>query len=809
MRLATTVLLGVLLAGCSDDSIPAALLEVPTYAATIRRTSHGIPHITADDLGSVAFGLGYAGAQDFVCSIADQLVKVRGQRARTFGAGDDDGNVNSDFAYLALHLRRDAEASLAQQSSDMRAMVEGYAAGYNRWLEVAGPGGLPAPCTGADWVTPITAADLTAYYMDLNLRGSAVPFLGLIAAAEPPSGTPASSSSHAIDFPDFRHSDGGPGLGSNGWGLGRERSASGGGMLVANPHFPWEGELRFHESHLTVPGQLDVYGASLLGVPVINIGFNKDVAWTHTVTPAHHFTVYKLTLQPGDPTKYLVDGQVRAMTSEEHTIEVKGDDGALTTLSRTLYRSHHGPIVATPGLDWTAKNAYTYRDANETNLRFGEQWLHLDRATSTEDLRAALAEVHGIPWVYTVAADKDGDALLVDASRVPNLSPETVEAYRQALATDGLTQIVADNGIVLLDGSTSRDEWVEGTELGAPGLVPVAGAPALARADFVVNANDPAWLTNPAAPLTDYPLLYGESRTPVSPRTRMNLITLTEMGEGAASGPDGLFTLDELAAAVLGGRGLIAEQLRDAVVARCQGVTEIQVDAQIVPLGEACGALAAWDGRLDVHSVGALVWRELLGQFAFASVLDAGALFAVPFDPDHPLTTPNTLIAPPADGPDPILVALGAAVVRLGEAGFSPATPLGEAQFTRRGDLTIPVPGGVSIEGTTNIAAYSTNNSTLLPRLERGEVLTSRTGLTAEGYPINFGTSFVMAMEFAPDGPRAQALLTYSQSTDPSSPYFADQTARYSEKAWRPILFTEAEIAADPSLVTETVSAPR
>jgi acyl-homoserine-lactone acylase len=809
MRLVTLASLGLLLAGCSDDLVPAASLDTRTYTATIRRTSHGIPHITAGDLGSVAFGLGRAGAQDFICSLADQIVKVRGQRARTFGAGDEDANVNSDFAYLALGIHRDAEANLAAQSDEMRAMAEGYAAGYNHWLAAAGPEGLPTPCKGADWVTPITAVDLAAYYMDLNLRGSAVPFLGLIAAAEPPGGTPASGSANAIDFPDFSRSEGRPGLGSNGWALGRERSASGGGMLVANPHFPWEGELRFYESHLTVPGQLDVYGASLLGVPVINIGFNKDVAWTHTVTPAHHFTVYRLTLEPGDPTRYLVDGEVRAMTAEEHTIEVKGDDGALTPRSRTMYRSHYGPMVATPGLNWTDEIAYTYRDANATNLRFGEQWLHLDRATSTGDLRAKLAEVHGVPWVYTIAADRHGDALLVDASRVPNLSPEAVAAYREALATDGLTQAVRDSGVVLLDGSTSRDAWVEGNEEGAPGVVPVADAPALARADFVMNANDSAWLTNPAAPLTDFPYLYGEPRTPPSPRTRMNLVTLALAGDGSASGSDGLFTLDELSAAVLEGRGIIAHQLRDGVVARCQGVAEIQVEQQIVPIAEACGALAAWDGRLDVGSVGALVWRELLGQFTYADVVDAGALFAVPFDPDSPLNTPRLLVAPPNDGPDPILIALGAAVLRLGEAGFSPVTPLGDAQFTRRGDQTIPVPGGGSIEGTTNIVSYSTNNSTLLPRLERGEVLTPRTQLTAEGYPINFGTSFVMAMEFTPEGPRAVALLSYSQSTDPSSPYFADQTERYSEKAWRPVLFTEEEIAADPNLVTETVSAPR
>ena len=33
-------------------------------------------------------------------------------------------------------------------------------------------------------------------------------------------------------------------------------------MLLANPHFPWEGALRFWEVHLTVPGEVDVYGVA-------------------------------------------------------------------------------------------------------------------------------------------------------------------------------------------------------------------------------------------------------------------------------------------------------------------------------------------------------------------------------------------------------------------------------------------------------------------------------------------------------------------------------------------------------------------
>ena len=78
--------------------------------------------------------------------------------------------------------------------------------------------------------------------------------------------------------------------------------------------------------------------------------------------------------------------------------------------------------------------------------------------------------------------------------------------------------------------------------------------------------------------------------------------------------------------------------------------------------------------------------------------------------------------------------------------------------------------------------------------------------LTKEGYLINYGTSFIMALEFTDKGPRAQAFLTYSQSGDPASPQFYDQTQLFSEKKWRRVLFTEAEIKSDASLKSVKVT---
>ena len=74
------------------------------------------------------------------------------------------------------------------------------------------------------------------------------------------------------------------------------------------------------------------------------------------------------------------------------------------------------------------------------------------------------------------------------------------------------------------------------------------------------------------------------------------------------------------------------------------------------------------------------------------------------------------------------------------------------------------------------------------------------------GYVVTTGTSYIQTVQFTDAGPNAQAFLSYSQSTNPASPHFADQTQRFSAKQWITLPFTEAAITADPAYRTTTIS---
>lgn len=218
----------------------------------------------------------------------------------------------------------------------------------------------------------------------------------------------------------------------------------------------------------------------------------------------------------------------------------------------------------------------------------------------------------------------------------------------------------------------------------------------------------------------------------------------------------------------------------------------------MVDLTEACSVLAEWNDRFDLDASGAVLFREWIGQYESADLEGKGRLFAVDFDPEDPIDTPRGLA-------DRALALrhLAQAVEVLEAAGHGVDVALGELQYVpSKLPQRMPVHGGHGAwEGVMNMQQASTNTTTLEP-LELGDEIEGSRFLTTEGYPIVHGSSFLMALEYTDDGPRAQAFLTYGQSGDPDSAHFRDQTALYAEKQWRPILFTEEEIA--DNTVSET-----
>ena len=772
-----------LLSACQQET-PAPNF---TYKAAITRTEFGIPHIRANDYGSLGYGEAYAAAEDHVCNMAVALTTAQGTSAEHLGPGHNNSNVYSDMVMQALDMPSKGKMALAKQPPKIHKWIEGYAAGYNRYLADT-EGDYGSWCDNADWVKPASAEDFMTQYV--ALVHTITRMAGAVAAAQPPQDqaqvtVPEGAQVAALEAIKLE------GMGSNGWAFGSEATESGKGALLANPHYPWYGTSRFWEKHLTIPGELDVYGAGLIGTPGVAIGFNNAVAWTHTVSDSKRVTLYRLILNPENPTQYRYEDEWRDLQSVPVSIKVKTDAG-LTEQTGSIWFSHHGPMVQMPGLTWGTKVAYAARDANSENTQVLGQWLAMGQAQSMDEFIEAHRTFNAMPWVNTISTSAEGRAVYFDNTNVGHLSQEAITAWQASLEqAPQLKQLFLTKGLVILDGSSKRDEWLVEDGVPIAGTTPFDQRPLIESRDTVFNSNDSYWLSDPDNPKTGYSPLYGATETPRSIRTRMNIHLLKGLNGFDFKGDDGKFSIQEIQQALFDNSGLTAHLLIDELLEACAAQPEVQLDGSAVSLKTACAILANWDKRYNNDSEGAVLFREWLTRYDYTATQFTGPLFKGAFDPSNPATSPVGL----ADT-DRALTALAEAVNLLSANKIALDAPLGELQLAHRAGTALPVHGGNRFEGIANLQVTSDYIDSPIFSGTNDRIGDSKT-LSSSGYNIAHGSSFIMTMNFTDQGPVAQALLSYSQSGAPSSAYFTDHTKRYGKKAWRDIRFTQGDIDAD------------
>ncbi|MGV9452564.1 penicillin acylase family protein [Streptomyces sp. NPDC003635] len=774
-------------------TLPASAAERPDrhdrpssggLSALIRYTEYGIPHIVAKDYANLGFGTGWAQAADQVCTLADGFVTVRGERSQFFGpdAATDFSlssatkNLSSDLYFRGVRETRTVEKLLAEPaprgpSRQVEELMRGFAAGYNAWLRqnrITDPA-----CAGAAWVRPVTTLDVATRGFALAVLGGQGRAVDGITAAQPPSATTTAPAPDAQDTAraarELLAADTAD-MGSNAVAFGGTTTANGRGLLLGNPHYPWQGGRRFWQSQQTIPGELNVAGGSLLGSATISIGHNARVAWSHTVATGVTLNLHQLALDPADPTVYLVDGKPERMTKRTVSVAVK--DGAPVT--RTQWWTRYGPVVTSLGaslpLPWTSTTAYAVNDPNAVNLRGNDTALGFSKARSTTEVLGALQRTQGLPWVNTIAADAAGHTLFTQSQVLPRITDELAQSCSTPLGK--VTYPSA--GLAILDGSRGACALGADPDAVQPGIFGPAKLPTLKDAPYAENSNDSAWLSNADRPLTGYERVFGTIATQRTLRTRGAIEDVARMAER------GGLTVRDLQTQQFANRapaGDLAAKDAAAACAALPGGTATGSDGTTVDVSGACAVLAAWDRRTDTGSRGALLfdrfWRKLTGT------VPAAQLWKVPFSAADPVGTPNTLnTAAPG-----FATALADAVGELRAAGIALDSPLGQHQFVVRNGQRIPVPGG-----TESLGVWNKVEPVWDP---------AKGGYTE----VTTGSSYIQAVGW--DGgrcPVARTLLSYSQSSNPGSAHYSDQTRLFSAERWVTSRFCEKDILTSPAL---------
>ncbi|MFD3945123.1 penicillin acylase family protein [Streptomyces sp. NPDC058579] len=784
---------------------PSAATEPAPDKPTIRYTEYGIPHIVASDWEGLGTGYGYAAAKDNICTLADTYLMVNAQRSRYLGPdgraspGQNQNtttNLNSDLYFQRIKDNGVVERLLGKPAPDgpapeVEEAIRGYVQGYNRYLAETGVDNLSDPaCRGAAWVRPITELDVYRHAHAEIIMGSADALLDGLVNAAPPGASAAAASAKPASSPattaakirDAMAASREQSMGSNALAVGSQGVSGGTSMLLANPHFPWQGKNRMWQSQLTIPGKVNVSGASLLGLPAINIGYNDNVAWSHTVATVAPFGLFDVQVDPLNPTKYLVDGAWEQMTSQQVAVDVRNADGTLSKVTRTLWSTRYGPITTSLQgfpLPWVV-SAHAVRDVNMDNLRALNTWFRLDQAKDVHEVVDTLESTQGVPFFNTVASDRKGNVLYADIQATPNIT----DAHAQSCLTETgkllfnqTLRLPTVPPVSIFDGKRSACDWPDDPNAVAPGLLDPKKQPRLIRTDFVGNANDSPWLANPEQPLT-FPRVMGDSAAPRSLRTQELILTAQKRINGTDGLPGKGFTPETMGQLLFADNSRAADLALNATVSMCQNVPFglVLVDGNLVNVSQACPILAAWkshDYASDSRGswLFATYWSFLLGGQGIEKLP-----WRVPFDPKDPVHTPNSLDS----GSSAVRDALARAVLALRKAGIPLNAPLSDIQKVTRGGEQIPIHGASGPLGVLNV---------ITPGLVDGK------------FDIVHGSSFIQQVRFTADGPpQALSVMAYSQSADPNSPHHTDQTKLFSAGKWVTERFTEEQIAASPEL---------
>lgn len=701
--------------------LPMLSLAQDTAPATeILWDEWGVPHIFARDNDGLFYAFGWAQAQNHADLILRLYGEARGRAAEYWG----EEFVESDRLIHTLDITADAADEYANLSPEWRGYVDAFAAGFSAYADA----NRDLIADEREVVLPVLATDILAHSIRV-LRYQFTAGRGLVTARQWANAAPQSSGIGAVTQADMLH-------GSNAWAVGPSRSASGNAMLVANPHQPWYGAGMWMEAHLVAPG-VNVYGAALVGQPILGIAFNDNLGWTHTVNTNDGWDLYELTVDEANDT-YLYDGEQRSFTTREAAFRVLQADGAFREETLTVRESVHGVVLAErPG------QAVALRTVGENTFAAGQQWWEMGLAQDFEAFQAAISNVR-IPMFTIMYADREGNILHLFNQIVPRRSQGDWAFWSNIT-------LLSPNNPAILPGDDPALVWDEADRLRYDELPQVTNP----DTGWLQNANEPPWTTTYpyAIDAGDYPPYIAPSPF-VWPRPVVSMRLMYE---------DESITFDELTEYKQSTEVELARWVLDDLIAAAS-------DSDVEIVQQAAEVLANWDRQANADSRGAVLF------FAWADFYIEPLGFAAlggEWDPNDPFNTPRGLADPAGAVAALEEVATQLEALRVLGAGIDVA--YGEIFRVRAGEYDLPANGGEDLLGTFRTLTFSQDDDRRLRATS--------------------GDSYQAIIEFG-DTVRARVLLSHGNATQPTSPHFGDQLVLYAEKRFRDAWLTREDIAA-------------
>ncbi len=336
----------------------------------IIRDEWGVPHIFAATDIEVAYGLGWASAEDNFEIMQESLLAVRSQLGAVTGK---EGAIFDVIAHLIGVEDIVKEQYDTAFSPEYKQIISAYVQAVNDFAQKN-----PKRLLNKK-LLPITEHDIVGGYV-----------LGLSFITNVHFDIKRIFDGSIADVPLSVPS------GSNAFAISPSKTQEGESFLAINSHQPLEGPYSWYEVHLHSDEGLNISGATFPGGMSIFHGANEHLGWAHTVNVPDLCDVYQLEMHPSKKLSYRFDGEWYDLEKRKLKFKVKLAPGIKLPLSKTTYWSKHGPVIKNKA------GFYALRFPANMDIAASEQWHEMNKATNFDEFYEALKmqELAGMNIVY-------------------------------------------------------------------------------------------------------------------------------------------------------------------------------------------------------------------------------------------------------------------------------------------------------------------------------------------------------------------------------------------------------------------------
>jgi penicillin amidase len=530
--------------------------SITAEEVTVLRDDFGVPHIFATTEEGVAYGMGYAQAEDRLDELLRQYRRCTGTMSEAFGSQ----HYRDDYRQRVWQHAAIAREGYTKNSPKVRAIIEAYQAGVRLYMKEH-PDEVP------DWAPPLEPWMCVA--------------LGRYIIWGWPEGDAGGDLRRGGIEPEpveYR--------GSNQWLVAASRTTHNAPIALIDPHLSWYGQFRFYEARL-YGGEFEMSGMAILGMPFPTLGHNRFLSIAMTTGGPDAADCYEEEVHPDNPRQYKYDGQWRDMTVRKEIIKVKQGDAVAERAVEIEY-THHGPVVARK-----AGKAYTLNLPYFDQVQLSEQAYKMVTARNLTEAKTAIA-MFQLMEQNVMIGTVDGDIFYLRNGRVP-IRPPGFDWSRP------------------VPGNTSKSEWLGIHAI--DDLVQLHNP----QQGYMQNCNvSPQFVTTncplEAAKWSDRPYLFnGFANIILGARNRDN-----PQHQRAAMCLDLLANADQMTveqaieiavSPAVFGADVWQAKLRAAWRAAGQDTKEKLAPAALYRL------IAEWDRRCDANSTGAVAYRYWKDEF--------------------------------------------------------------------------------------------------------------------------------------------------------------------------------------------------